>query len=263
MDVGKTRTAVTVAGVDIQVEEFGQGEPALLLHRDIGSPKNPEVTYAELAKNFRLLLPHHPGFCVSDRVPWIRSVRDIATLYHMLLDDMNVRQTTLLGFGFGGWIAAQMATMSPATVDRLILAAPMGVQPTSGAILDQALVGYIDYVRKGFHADACFDEHFGREPAIEQVEEWDICREMCFRMAWKPYMYDQSLPFLLRGVKAPTLVVWGDDDRVVPPSAGTRYLQALPNARLETVKDCGHLIDLERPKEFASLVHKFVSTQRQ
>ncbi len=60
-------------------------------------------------------------------------------------------------------------------------------------------------------------------------------REMVFRTAWKPYMYSQTLPHLLGGVRAPALVVWGDDDRHVPKSAGEAYAKALRNARLETV----------------------------
>ena len=54
-------------------------------------------------------------------------------------------------------------------------------------------------------------------------------------------MYSQTLPHLLGGVRAPALVVWGDDDRIVPPSAGERYAKALPNARLEIVAACGPL----------------------
>ena len=57
----------------------------------------------------------------------------------------------------------------------------------------------------------------------DQLEQWDVCREMVFRTAWKPYMYSQTLPHLLGGVQAPALVVWGDDDQHVPKSAGDVY----------------------------------------
>ena len=62
--------------------------------------------------------------------------------------------------------------------------------------------------------------------STDQLVEWDLCREMCFRIAWKPYMYSQTLPHLLGGVRAPALVVWGDDDKIVPRSAGERYARA-------------------------------------
>jgi len=82
---------------------------------------------------------------------------------------------------------------------------------------------------------------------------------MCFRIAWKPYMYSQTLPHLLRSVKVPTLVVWGDKDRIVPVSTADHYLTALPHAKLEVIKDCGHCVDLERPECFARLVGPFIA----
>ena len=92
----------------------------------------------------------------------------------------------------------------------------MGIKPPQGDILDLAVTGYIDYARAGFHDQKAFDRVYGAEPSIDQLEMWDICREMSFRIAWKPYMYSQTLPHLLGAVRAPALVVWGDDDKIVP-----------------------------------------------
>ena len=82
----------------------------------------------------------------------------------------------------------------------------------SGDIADQAIVSYLDYPQAGFHDEAAFARVYG-DVTTDQLEQWDICREMVFRTAWKPYMYSQTLPHLLGGVQAPALVVWGDDDR--------------------------------------------------
>jgi len=98
------------------------------------------------------------------------------------------------------------------------------------------------------------------DASTDQLEAWDIAREMCFRTAWKPYMYNQALPHLLGGVTTPTLVVWGDNDRIVPRSTGDAYMRALPGAKLEVVAGCGHLVDMERPDELARLVTTFVNT---
>jgi pimeloyl-ACP methyl ester carboxylesterase len=112
----------------------------------------------------------------------------------------------------------------------------------------------MDYVRAGFHQQAAMDAVYGAEPSTDQLVEWDICREMSFRIAWKPYMYSQTLPHLLGGVKAQALVAHGDDDRVVPLSAAEVYANRLPNARLEVVKACGHYVEMEKPTELAALV---------
>jgi pimeloyl-ACP methyl ester carboxylesterase len=191
----------------------------------------------------------------------MRSVRDIAVVYRCLLNSLKVSNHALVGLGFGGWIAAEMASMGPADVSKLILVGPMGIKPPQGDILDLAVTGYIDYARAGFHDQKAFDRVYGAEPSTDQLEMWDICREMSFRIAWKPYMYSQTLPHLLAGVPAPSLVVWGDDDKVVPMSAGTRYVEALPNARLQMVAACGHCVDMEQPDALAGHVIDFIGRE--
>jgi len=148
--------------------------------------------------------------------------------------------------------------MAPRDLAKLVLVGAMGIKPSDGFILDQAIVGYIDYARAGFHDAKAFDGVYGAEPSNDQLVAWDICREMCFRIAWKPYMYSQTLPELLGAVRAPALVVWGDDDKVVPLNAGRRYAKALPNAELRTVGACGHCVDMEKPDELATLIATFL-----
>jgi pimeloyl-ACP methyl ester carboxylesterase len=189
----------------------------------------------------------------------MRSVRDLAVMHRGLLAELKIQEAVLVGLGFGGWIAAEMATMAPADVAKLVLVGPMGVKPSQGDIFDQAIVNYIDYARAGFHDQKAFDKIYGAEPSTDQLEAWDIAREMCFRIAWKPYMYSQTLPHLLRNVKVSTLLVWGDKDRIVPLSAGDSYLAALPKAKLEVIKDCGHCVDLEQPRKLAELITPFMA----
>lgn len=250
-------TSVTVAGTALRLRRAGTGKPVLVLHHDFGTPERLPL-YDALAERYDVLLPEHPGFGDSERPEWMRSTRDLAVLYRELLATLEVDRASLVGLGFGGWLAAEMATMAPRDLDRLVLVGAMGLQPPEGDILDQALVGYIDYARAAFHEQAAFDRVYGAEPTTDQLVLWDICREMCFRIAWKPYMYSQTLPHLLQSMTAPTLVVWGDDDRVVPLSAGEAYLAALPQARLEVVQACGHAVDMEKPEELVRLVNEFV-----
>jgi pimeloyl-ACP methyl ester carboxylesterase len=255
--VAWTDKRVDVAGAKMHLARAGRGAPLLVLHHDIGTLERLPV-YDALAQHFDVLVPHHPGYGKSERPAWLRSVRDVAVMYRWLLADLGVSQASLLGLGFGGWIAAEMASMAPRDLGRLVLAGAMGLKPPEGDILDQALISYIDYAKAGFHAPQAFAASYGDEPSTDQLEQWDICREMTFRIAWKPYMYSQTLPHLLGGVRAPTLVVWGDDDRVVPLSAGRLYTSRLPDARLEVIKACGHCIEMEKPDALAALVTSFV-----
>ncbi len=250
-------TTTEVAGVKLHLSRAGSGPALLVLHHDIGSPDQLPF-YDLLAERFTVLVPHHPGWGRSARPTWMRSVRDLAAVHQWLLADQGLNDVSLVGLGFGGWIAAEMASLAPRDFRRLVLAAPMGIKPPEGDILDQAIISYIAYPQAGFRDQENFRRVFG-EVSTDQLEAWDVAREMCFRIAWKPYMYSQTLPYLLGGVRAPALVVWGDDDKIVPRSAGDAYARALPRARLEIVPGCGHFIDMEQPEALARLVTDFVN----
>ena len=247
---------VHVAGIALHLTRGGRGAPLLVLHHDVGSPEH-LAFYDALAQHFTVLRPAHPGYDRSSRPEWMRSVRDVAVMHRGLLSELGIDKAVLIGLGFGGWIAAEMAAMAPRDVAKLVLVGPMGIKPSEGDILDQAIVSYIDYARAGFHNQDAFAKVYG-EVSTDQLVAWDLCREMCFRIAWKPYMYSQTLPHLLGGVRAPALVVWGDDDKVVPKSAGDLYVRSLREARFETVRDSGHCVDMEQPEALARLVTPFI-----
>ena len=249
--------AVRVAGLNLHVMRGGNGPTLLILHHDIGTPDRLPF-YDQLAQRFTLVIPHHPGWGRSERPAWARHVRDLAAVHQWVLAELDISHCALLGLGFGGWIAAEMASLSPRQFSHLILVGAMGIKPPHGDILDQAVISYIDYPQAGFHDEAAFRGVYG-DVSTDQLEAWDIAREMSFRTAWKPYMYSQTLPYLLGGVRAPALVVWGDDDRIVPISAGQAYARALPEATFTTIPACGHFAEMEKPDAMAKLAIDFIT----
>jgi pimeloyl-ACP methyl ester carboxylesterase len=250
-----------IAGAVLHVARAGTGAPLLVLHHDIGTLERLPF-YDALAREFTVLIPSHPGYGKSERPAWMRNVRDVAIVHQGLLARHEATRgrsdVSVLGLGFGGWIAAEMATMSPQAFRRLVLVGAMGIKPERGDIADQALVSYIDYVRTGFADQSAFDRLYGADPPTATLEQWDLNREMTFRIAWKPYMYNASLPSLLGSVATPALVVWGRDDRIVPLECGERFAKALPQARLDIIDRAGHFVEMERPDELARLVVPFV-----
>jgi pimeloyl-ACP methyl ester carboxylesterase len=257
-DITWTDVAIEIAGSKLHLSRAGTGRSLLLLHHDIGTVDRLPV-YDRLAERFTVLLPHHPGWGRSERPSWLRSVRDIAAIHQWLLAELGISDCSLLGLGFGGWIAAEMASLSPQQFHRLTLVGAMGIKPPEGDILDQAIISYLAYPQAGFHNQEAFHRIYG-DVTTDQLEQWDVAREMCFRVAWKPYMFSQSLPHLLGGIRTPALVVWGDDDRHVPLSAGHAYTKALRQARLEVISGCGHFVEMEKPDELADLVTSFMGT---
>jgi pimeloyl-ACP methyl ester carboxylesterase len=250
--------AVRVAGLNLHVVRGGNGPTLLILHHDIGTPDRLSF-YDQLAQHFTLVIPHHPGWGRSERPAWARHVRDLAAVHQWVLAELDISHCALLGLGFGGWIAAEMASLSPRQFSHLILVGAMGIKPPHGDILDQAVISYIDYPQAGFHDEAAFRGVYG-DVSTDQLEAWDIAREMCFRVAWKPYMYNPALPHLLGGVRSRSMIVWGDDDRIVPISAAEAYAAALPGARRETITACGHFVEMEKPAELARLATSLLTS---
>ena len=254
-----TEHTVEVSGAKIHLRRAGKGTPVIVLHHDIGT-LDTLAFYDELAKSHDVIVPHYPGWGKSPRLDWMRHPRDVAVLMQGLKSELGLAQAALLGLGFGGWVAAEMAAMAPREVSKLVLVGAFGIKPPEGDILDQAIISYIDYPHAFFHDRKAFEAHYGNV-SVDQLEAWDIAREMSFRIAWKPYMYSQQLPHLLGAVKAPALIVWGDDDKVVPVSAAHRFKTALPNAKLEIVKGAGHAVEMEKPVELARLVSPFIAAK--
>ena len=253
-----TAEDVKLSGVTLRLRKGGAGDPLLLLHHDVGSLDHLPF-YDALAQRFTVYLPSHPGYDGSERPTWMRAVRDVAVMYQALLASLELGPVSLVGLGFGGWIAAEMATMAPQAFRRLVLVGAMGVKPAQGEILDQALVSYIAYVRAGFADQSAFDRLYGADPPTPQLEQWDLNREMTFRIAWKPYMYNPTLPHLLGGVRSRALIVWGRGDKVVPLECGEEYARALPGSRLSVIEEAGHFVDMEQPEALAKLISEFAA----
>ena len=254
-----TDQTITIAGTKLHVSRGGKGAPLVVLPHDIGTLDRLAL-YDTLAQSHDVIIPRYAGWGRSERPEWMRSVRDVAVQTQGLLAELGVAKPSLLGLGFGGWVAAEMATMAPGGMGKIVLVGPMGIKPAEGYILDQAIISYIDYPQAFFHDAKAFKAHYG-DVSTDQLEAWDIAREMCFRIAWKPYMYSQTLPHLLASVKAPALIVWGEHDKVVPASAAAQWKKALPNATVEIVKGSGHAVDMEKPADLARLASQFLASK--
>jgi pimeloyl-ACP methyl ester carboxylesterase len=257
--VTPTESFVEVAGGKVHMMRAGSGRPLFVLHHDVGNPGWLPF-YDILAGSFAVHVPSHPGFGRSERPEWMRTVRDVAMLYQALLQKLGIGSVAIVGLGFGGWIAAEMAMMCHHSFTNLVLVNPMGFQPREGEILDQFLINTIDYVRSGFENQDKYVELYTAEPTLDQLEQWEINREMTSRIAYKPYMYDQTLPPLIREVSKPTLIVWGAQNRIVPPICGEQYREAIAGARLEKIAGTGHFLEVEKPAELAQLVREFAAS---
>ena len=252
---------VEVGGSKVHLLRGGSGPPLLYLHSIEGNlgwlPWMEQV-----AESATVYAPTHPGFGASERPEFLESVSDMARFYLWFIQEMGLGQVSLVGHFLGGWIAAEMATMSPGVLDKLILVDAAGVRPEAGEVADIFLLGEDETTRLAFHDPASvpgYAELFERELSPEERETRVRNREMTTRLCWKPYMYDRSLVWLLQRVNAPTLVIWGAEDKIIPIDAGRRIQEAIPGSRIEVIPNCGHLPHVEKPDAFTRLVLEHLS----
>ncbi len=253
---------VQAAGTTVQVVKGGEGDPLLILHEEMGHPGWMDY-HEQLADQFELTIPSHPGFGDSPYLDWIMNMRDLAGWYLMALDDMGVGRVNLMGFSFGAWLAAEIATMRPDRFKKLVLVNAMGIKPPSGEIYDMFLVEAKEFLTDSF-LDPKNTPEFERicpeEPSPEQAEGWEVAREQACRLGWRPYMYYRALPHLLPNLRSlPTKIIWGRDNPIVPLSAAQVYHESIPGSELSIIDNCGHRPEIERPDEFVSQVGGFLT----
>jgi pimeloyl-ACP methyl ester carboxylesterase len=252
---------IRVGGVDVHAWVGGRGDPLLVLH-GAGGNRGWTRWLDRVAERFTVWAPTHPGFGLSGDADWMDGIDDLARVHLWLIDAAGLGRPHVLGHSIGGWTAAEMATMSPGSIDRLVLVAPVGLKPERGEILDVFYHAPADLLALSVHDPKTvpeWDELFGRPPTPAQVELATRNREMTARLTWKPYMHNPRLAEFLPRVTNPTLIVWGREDRIVPVECGEQYRRRLPDARLRILDACGHLPPFEQPDAFARLVTEFLA----
>ncbi len=243
---------VELATGRVHLLRAGAGDPLVVLHHSTGN-FGWVPFYGELGAHFDVIVPDLPGYGGSERPTWAREPRDLAILVGRVLERLDLHDVALVGLGFGGFVAAELATANASRLSSLVLIGAAGLKPEEGEILDQMMVGHRDYVKAGFRDEATYAEIVG-EPEPELRRLWDASREMTARVTWKPYMFSRRLAAMLPDVQVPSLVLCGERDAVVPPICAEQYARLLPNATLERVADAGHLVELEQPIETAQRI---------
>ena len=249
-----------LAGVNVHAWIGGQGAPLLVLH-GAGGNRGWTRWLERVAERFTVWAPTHPGFGLSSDADWMDGIDDLARFHLWFIDAAGLGRPHLLGHSIGGWTAAEMATMSPRAIDRLVLVAPVGLKPATGEILDIFYYPPPQLLGMTVHDPTTvpeWDALFGSPPTPPQQEIAVRNREMAARLTWKPYMHNPRLPHFLPRVTSPTLIVWGREDRIVPVVCGEQYRALIPDARLEVLERCGHLPPIEQPDRFAALVTEFL-----
>jgi len=253
---------IKVGEVSLEALTAGDG-PSLLFLNGGDYFAQHRGLFDRLARQFRVFAPRHPGFGNSERPDGFRTVNDLAYLYLDLLENRDFGKTILVGASFGGWIALEMCVRCCEAIDRLVLIDSVGVKfggREERDITDIYALPSDELLRRSFFDPERMAPDYARldDDALGIVAR---DRQATALYGWRPYMHNPGLRLWLHRVRAPTLVIWGENDGIVTPDYGRKLCRSLPDARFEPVGQAGHYPQIERPGEVADAIERFARAE--
>lgn len=266
-------TLMRVGPFEVDTFRVGSGRPVLLIHGV--NPIHPAAPFlARLGALVELIAPSHPGFGGSPLPPDFETMYDLVQMYLAILDAIPSDDVTVIGFSFGGWIAAELAVANPKRLGRLILVDPVGIK--QGGREERDIVHFFntdpnelnhrswhDPARRpegiyGLGWQATISKAMTDQEMITLARNWD---SLCL-YAWKPHMYNPQLKHWLHRISVPAMLIWGEADRVVTQEYGRAYASLIPGAQFRIIHDAGHHPELEQPDAFVAAVMEFLGLQQ-
>ena len=266
-------TSLQVGPFEVETLRIGSGQPALLIH-GVNPIHRSSPFLAELAPHAELIAPSHPGFGGSPLPPDFDTMYDLVQLYLAILDEIPADDVTVIGFSFGGWIAAELAVTNPKRLGRLILVDPVGIK--LGGREDRDIVHFFntdpnELNQRSWHDpaqrptgiyglgwQATISDAMTDAEMISFARNWD---SLCL-YAWKPHMYNPQLKHWLHRISVPTKLIWGESDRIVTPEFGRAYADLIPGAEFCLIPHAGHHPELEQSDAFVTAVADFLGARR-
>ena len=253
----QTDTITLTSGRTAEIYTEGEGPAVVWLHGPHGVRKTDPVV-AELARRYTVVAPVAPGFNDIEELDTFRDVRDLALHYDDILETLGLDRVRLVGHSFGGMIAAELASHVPKRIERLALLSPFGLWRDDCPVEDLFCRPYatIDTVLwKGGAATGPMTDaaSFPNDPVEAAVALMSAAAGVA-RFIWP--IPDKGLRTRLHRVSADTLVVFGADDKFVPPAYAEEFAREIRGARAVVVPDAAHMAPYEQTEQVLALVDR-------
>ena len=244
-------------GIETVVQIAGEGDPLVFLH-GAGTVTGFDALLP-LAERFKLIVPFHPGFGPSADDTTVDDIHDYRRHYLDLFDELGLETMALAGHSMGGWLAATFAADHTERVTRLVLAAPFGMRDEEHPTTDfLAIPG--DQLPPYLTADlSIFEGHVPMPPTPEFLADRYRESTSTARLLWER-SYDLKLARWLHRLTMPTLILWGDQDRLVPVGQAGVWADLLPRAEVRIVSGAGHLL-FDETREATEAIAEFAGEE--
>ncbi|GIX48784.1 MAG: alpha/beta hydrolase [Candidatus Tectimicrobiota bacterium] len=260
--VQEQMVAVRDGMFNVKLRTAGSGDPLLYLH-GAGGLRGWEPFLAELAKRFRVYAPAHPGFETSTGIEHLDDIIDLVVFYNDFLDTLGLASTHVVGHSLGGMLAAELAALSPHRVRKLVLVSAVGLWLDAHPVADFFAMTPEELARAlWFNPDSEVARAMMALPEDEQAQlEAFLLRNQHLATAGK-FLWpipDKGLKKRIHRIKAPTLILWGQADGIVPPVYAQEFQRRIAGSQVVVMPHCGHLPMYEAPEAFVQLVSDFLS----
>ena len=246
--------------VRLRVLSGGAGPALVFFHGAWGVTWDPFL--AELAKGFTVYAPGHPGTApdAPDDIYQLDGLWDLVLCYDELLRALKLDEAVLVGHSFGGMVACEMAAAYPRRARRLALIDPIGFWRDSEKVVNWMTVNPAElpaWVFRDPNGEPARRMFGPSEPPQEAADA--RVRLMWAMGATGKFIWpipDKGLKKRIHRVSAPTLLVWGKEDRLVPPVYADEFATRIAGARVQTVEGAGHAPHLEQPERVARMIRE-------
>ncbi len=257
----KTMQKIGGGRFEVEMQVCGSGDPLLYLH-GAGGLVGVDPFLEELGKDFKVIAPHLPGYGDSTGGELIEDVVDASLFYHQLMDDLGIASAYVVGHSMGGMLAAELAAVDVHRVKKLVLVCPAGFWRDETPIPDFFAMDLSDLAANLFHdPKSPLAQMFTAIPEdAERLAEMYVERTKRLTQASK-FLWpipDRGLNKRAWRIAAPTLLLWGASDRLIPPVYAQEFTSRIKQAQTQTIKEAGHMVMYEQPEAFVKAVRGFL-----
>ncbi len=239
--------------MDLTRTDVGHGRPHLLLHGG-GGPLSVAGFAALLAGDARVVTPTHPGFGGTDRPADLDSPAALAARYAELLTELDLTAVCVIGNSLGGWVAAELALLGSPRVSAVVLIDAVGIEVSGHPVPGFFALTPAEVAQRSWYDPSTMVDPATLPPAVQATLPGN-------RAALAVYggtaMADPTLLSRLAAAAVPTLVVWGEADRIGDVDYGRAFAAAIPGARFELIPHAGHLPQIENPHALLTTIRDF------
>ena len=254
--------AVWTGKVRLRVLSKGKGPALLFFHGPWGLHWSPFLD--ALAEHYTVHAPEHPGTTpgAPDDIGHLDNLWDLVLCYDELLDALGLESASFVGHSFGAMVACELAAAYPRRAGKLVLIDPIGLWRDDAPVTNwmmlntQEMAGHIFRDPAGAAARALFAQPDDETARINAQVGLTWSMGATGKFIWP--IPDKGLKKRIHRVKAPTLLIWGAEDRIVPPVYAEEFARQIAGATVETVKEAGHAPHLEQAAAVAESVRGFL-----